>query len=486
MATTSPCALLERLLSEPRESEWLEFKLNNSNVHEIGEYVSALANSAMLADKERGFLVFGVEDKTRKKTGTTIRLGGLKKGSENFANWISRMVEPRLMMEFLDFECDGSPFSILCVEPSYDRPVRFAGVEYIRVGENVKKLVEFPHHERSLWLMTSRRKFEEAVALTNQEADAIPELLDVEAFYTLLNEQVPGNLSELIRRFQSCGLLRDNMEGKFDITNLGAILLAKNVSHFPSISGKAIRVVRYSGRDKSKSDFERGATMGYAAGFANLMKWLTRILPKEERYVSGVRRSTPRYPEIAIREIIANALIHQDFTVSGSGPLIEIYSDRLELTNPGNSLIPADRLLDERRSRNEKLASLMRDLNICEERGSGLDKAMIEIEQMHLPPPEFVSSANSMRVILFGPRPFNKMSKQEKLRAGFYHCILRWLIHDYMTNATLRERFSLPDDEYQATSALITELMRSNRILPAEEGQGRRNARYVPYWVGSE
>jgi ATP-dependent DNA helicase RecG len=55
-----------------------------------------------------------------------------------------------------------------------------------------------------------------------------------------------------------------------------------------------------------------------------------------------------------------------------------------------------------------------------------------------------------------------------------------------MTNATLRERFSLPDGEYQATAALITELVRSNRILPAEEGQGRRNARYVPYWVGSE
>jgi ATP-dependent DNA helicase RecG len=113
----------------------------------------------------------------------------------------------------------------------------------------------------------------------------------------------------------------------------------------------------------------------------------------------------------------ANGLIHQDFTVSGSGPLIEIHSDRLELTNPGNSLIPADRLLDERRSRNEKLASLMRDLNICEERGSGLDKAMIEIEQMHLPPPEFASS------VLFGPRPFNKMSNR-RLRAGFYHCIL--------------------------------------------------------------
>jgi ATP-dependent DNA helicase RecG len=199
-------------------------------------------------------------------------------------------------------------------------------------------------------------------------------LLDIDAFYSLKNESAPSMLDEVLRRFQADGLIRDNMEGKFDITNLGAILLARDVSKFPSIAGKSVRIVHYTGRDKSKSDFEREATMGYAAGFANMMKWLTRQLPKEERYINGVRRSMPRYPEIAIREITANALIHQDFTISGSGPLIEIYADRIEVTNPGNSLISPDRLLDERRSRNERLASLMRDLGICEERGSGLDK----------------------------------------------------------------------------------------------------------------
>jgi ATP-dependent DNA helicase RecG len=318
MAIANPCALLDRLIREPRESEWVEFKLNNSNPHEIGEYVSGLANAAMLAYKDRGFLVFGVEDGSRKKLGTTIKLQGLKKGAENFTNWISRMVEPRLMMEFLDFECAGAPFSILCIEPSYDRPVKFAGTEYVRIGENLQKLAEFPHHERALWLVTSRRKFEEAVAFTNQDSSSIPDLLDVDAFYTLLNEQVPGNLSEVIRRFQSCGLLRDNMEGKFDVTNLGAILLAKDVSRFSSISGKAVRIVSYSGRDKSKSNSERGAMMGYAAGFANMMKWLLRVLPKEERYISGVRRSTPRYPEIAIREIIANALKPTTLNVSAT------------------------------------------------------------------------------------------------------------------------------------------------------------------------
>jgi ATP-dependent DNA helicase RecG len=109
---------------------------------------------------------------------------------------------------------------------------------------------------------------------------------------------------------------------------------------------------------------------------------------------------------------------------------------------------------------------------------------MIEIERVHLPAPDFESSAHSMRVVLFGPRPFNKMSKQEKLRACFYHCILRWLMRDYMSNSTLRERFSLDDDDYQVVSAIISELVRAKRILPAEEGQGRRNARYVPYWAG--
>ena len=126
------------------------------------------------------------------------------------------------------------------------------------------------------------------------------------------------------------------------------------------------------------------------------------------------------YPEDAIREVIANALIHQDFTITGAGPVIEIYSDRLEVINPGNSLIDIDRIIDERRSRNEKLASTMRLLGLCEERGGGLDKAIIQIEQMNLPAPDFHASQNSMRVVLFGPRPFKELSKAEKIRACFF------------------------------------------------------------------
>lgn len=125
----------------------------------------------------------------------------------------------------------------------------------------------------------------------------------------------------------------------------------------------------------------------------------------------------------------------------------------------------------------------MRAFGICEERGGGLDKTIIEIEKKNLPAPQFVSSENSMRVIIFGPKTWSEMTKADKIRACFYHCILRWLQHDYMSNATLRARFLLEDKDYQAASAIISEAIRLGRIAPADVEQGKRNARYLPYWA---
>jgi predicted HTH transcriptional regulator len=374
-------------------------------------------------------------------------------------------------------------YSVVAIEPSYERPVKFAGTEFVRIGENKKKLAEFPEHERALWIATGRRRFETAVASSNVTADDVFAALDSDPIYDLTGEPKPKNSQEIVRKMVDAGFLLDNLEGRFDITNLGAIMLARDVTAFPSIAGKTVRIVKYAGRDKSRSDFEQEGKKGYAVGFTGMMRFLMERLPKEERYIDGVRRMVPHFPETAVREVIANALIHQDFMATGVGPVVEIYENRLEVTNPGNSLISTDRILDERRSRNEKLAATMRSFGLCEERGGGLDKTLIEIEAQHLPPPDFISSENSMRVVLFAPKPFGQMSKAEKLRACFFHCILRWLTHDYMSNATLRERFSLAPEEYQAVSAVIAESIKLNRIAPADPDQGKRNARYVPYWA---
>jgi len=483
MPIQNPCALLDRLCQEPGEASWLEFKVNNADPQEIGEYISALANSAMLAGKDRAYIVFGVEDGTRTKVGTTVRLTELRKGGEDFQNWIARLLEPRILVEMADFECAASHYSIICIEPSYDRPLKFGGTEYIRIGQNKRRLSEFPQHERSIWLMTGRRKFEDAVALSNQSAADVFQKLSPEPMYDLTGEPRPRGDDEVLRKMIDRKFIIDNLDGHYDITNLGAILLANDITVFPSIANKSVRIIKYVGKDKTRAELERVGARGYATGFVGMMTFLMHRLPTEEQYISGVRKEIPVYPEMAIREVIANALIHQDFTITGAGPVIEIYENRIEIINPGNSLIETDRMVDERRSRNEELARAMRDFGICEERGGGLDKALIAIEGQHLPAPDFISSENSMRVVLFGPRAFTNMTKAEKIRACFFHCVLRWIEHDYMSNASLRERFSLPPEEYQVVSVIIAEAIKLKRIAPADPTQGRRNAKYVPYWA---
>jgi hypothetical protein len=96
------------------------------------------------------------------------------------------------------------------------------------------------------------------------------------------------------------------------------------------------------------------------------------------------------FPELAVRELVANALIHQDLFVTGAGPMVEIFDDRIEITNPGEPLVDTQRFVDTPlKSRNEGLASLMRRFRICEERGSGIDKVVQQVELFQLPAPLF-------------------------------------------------------------------------------------------------
>jgi predicted HTH transcriptional regulator len=387
------------------------------------------------------------------------------------------------MIEFVDFEYRSKHFSIMAIEPSYDRPVAFSGEEYIRIGEHVKRLKEFPEHEKALWLATTRHKFEAAIAMPHQNITAVLELLDTAVYYVLSEEEKPQSSAEVMNRFVARGFIKDDMEGGYDITNLGAILFARDLRNFASVTGKSVRVVRYTGRDKRASDLEQQGQKGYAVGFSGLLSFVRDQLPKKEAYPAGIRRSVSLYSEIAIREIIANALIHQDFTISGVGPVIEIYSDRIEVSNPGNSLIAIDRIIDDRRSRNEQLATRMRELHLCEERGGGIDKAIIDVEEKNLPAPEFLPSEHSMRVVIFGPKSYGELSKSDRIWSCFCHCVVRWTRHDYMSNASLRERFGLPDSDYQLVSGVIADARKAGRIVPAEPNQSNKYARYVPHWA---
>jgi ATP-dependent DNA helicase RecG len=145
------------------------------------------------------------------------------------------------------------------------------------------------------------------------------------------------------------------------------------------------------------------------------------------------------YPELAIREIVANAIIHQDFFDCGTSVMIEIFPNRFEVTNPGIPLVDTDRFLDSPpKSRNEALASFMRRIGICEERGTGVDKIVFQTELYQLPAPIFEAVTDFTRVILFAYKELKEMDKADKIRVCYLHACLKYIQHDYMTNLSLR------------------------------------------------
>ncbi|MDE2506288.1 MAG: transcriptional regulator, partial [Planctomycetota bacterium] len=197
-----------------------------------------------------------------------------------------------------------------------------------------------------------------------------------------------------------------------------------------------------------------------------------------------LRKNVPMYPEPAVRELIPNALIHQDFSITGTGPMIEIFADRLEVTNPGLPLVRTERFLDTPpRSRNETLASFMRRVGICEERGSGVDKVVAQTELYQLPAPIFEIVEGSTRAVLFAHKPLKDMDRADRSRAWYLHACLRYVERNPMTNSSVRERLGISEPNKSMASRIIADTVRDGFIKPEDPHQGKKYAKYVPFWA---
>ena len=208
------------------------------------------------------------------------------------------------------------------------------------------------------------------------------------------------------------------------------------------------------------------------------------MLPSNEIIEQALRKTVPVYPELAVRELLVNALIHQDFSIAGSSPMIEIFKDYMEINNPGKPLIEVQKFLNAQpRSRNEILASLMRRFGICEERGSGIDKVVSQTELYQLPAPKFEAIEDNMCSVLFSHRPLTKMDKSDRNRTCYLHACLKYATRESMTNATIRQRFGIEFGNSSIASRLIKDAIDTKLIKPYDENAGKRFMKYIPYWA---
>jgi ATP-dependent DNA helicase RecG len=318
---------------------------------------------------------------------------------------------------------------------------------------------------------------------TGLDAQQVIDLLDTQTFFELLKLPYPTDRGGVIERLVQERLV-DEIDGAYAVRRLGGLILAKRLDAFPDLSRKAPRVVVYTGTSKLETKLDQVGAKGYAAGFQNLVRFVMAQLPQNEVIEDALRKEVKLIPQIAARELLANALIHQDLSIGGASVMVEIYENRMEISNPGEPVVSVARFIDGYQSRNERLATLMRRMGICEEKGSGIDRVVQTAEVYQLPAPDFRAGHHRTVVTIYGPRDFDAMDRADRIRACYQHCVLKWVMSERMTNQSLRERFHLPESKSASVSQVITAAIEAKQIkLDERVGSSRKYARYLPYWA---
>lgn len=464
------------------EAEWIELKCNNTDHNMIGKNISSLANSAALNGKPYAYIIWGIEDENKNIVGSSFNPFTKKVGGEAFINWLNRKLDPKTNFDFYQIKIFDKDIVVLIIEKATFSPISFDGKKYIRVGSSTTSLSNNPHRESALWDALNNTTFEDGVAMFNVTSDEVLKHIDYPAYFDLLELPFPDSRSSILDSLEDESIIVKNDAGNWDITNFGAILFAKMLDNFPKLRRKAIRVINYSENTRFNTIKEQVGGYGYAVGFSGLIKYIMEVaLKSEEIIIDGIRKTKNEYPELSIRELVANALIHQDFNSRGNSPMIEVFTDRIEITNPGNPIIDVDKIINiPPKSRNEKIASMMRRIGICEERGSGLDKIIMETEQFGLNAPIIEAGDDFTKVTVFYETDFASMSTEDRLRATYYHCCLLYANGTKMTNSTLRERFKVTDKSQ--ISRLIKKAVEKDLIKLYDPETAPKYYQYIPSW----
>lgn len=457
--------------SSASETQTLEFKeaKKQYDTKKLCRYCVAIANEG------GGHLVLGIADKPPRPVVGTSAFPNIQDTTEKLFEWLGFRVDIE--------EVDHPSGRVL----AFSIPARPRGTAYhldgaylMRSGE---ELVPMSEDQLRRVFAEGQPAWLENIALRNVSAQDVIQLLDTQAFFELLNLPYPIDQIGVLNRLIDERLIEHNTAG-FHILNIGALLLAKNLRQFPDLTRKAPRVILYAGDSKMQTKSDSTNEKGYAVEFRNLVQQVMSKLPQNEVLEGAIRKEIKLVPEVVIRELLANALIHQDFEIRGASPTVEIFSNRVEISNPGDPIVPVERFIDGYQSRNERLADLMRRFGICEEKSSGIDRVVEAAELMQLPAPEFITGHRRTIVVIHGPRTFLNMNGGDRVRACHQHCVLQYVLRKQMTNQSLRERFGLPSSSSNIVSQIITATIDQGLIKGDPNApSSKRYARYIPAWA---
>lgn len=459
----------------PQELNEIDWKGGlSSKTDRLAQHICAFANLS-----GGGFLVFGISDDAEfeeldKATieETTKKLGNIAK---NNLAW-------SIQLEHAVLEYEGHALLFIRIPEQQNKPVYLRGRDiyeaYIRSAGHTVKMSREQVHE--MLALSHGLTFEKRVARSAVMDETVLELLDYKKLYELIDKRIPQDKSRIMDQMCEFGMI-ERKDDRYDILNLGSILFARKLKDF-GLENKEVIVRKYSGTNNLVMELEYKMSVGYAVGFEDMVDTVMRFTSKEKIEVR--REAVPTYPRVAVREFAANLMAHQDFGITGMPITIEVFTNRLVMTNPGACLNDVNRLIDlPPHSRNEGMAQLMLQLDMCERRGSGYDRAVAAIEEMLLPAYKVQSGNDYTRVFMFPMKALKNMTKEEKVIACYQHACLLYENNLNLTNQTVRERFGLDKNKSSVASRIIADTVERGLLkVSDEQNTSTKYVSYIPFY----
>ncbi len=350
---------VKELKSYKTEREWLEFKENWYEPKELGEYISAMSNSAAYEGKAFAYFIWGVHDSTHEFTNTKFDPNQDVKG-EPLKHFLARQISPDVDFRFEELIIEGKRVVVLVIPAAKIVPTAYAEERYIRIGSSKEKLRKYP--ERESFLFSILREGFPTIENTASEYQ------DLSFEKLLIYYGAKGIKLNMEQYKKNLGLY--TADGKY---NIMAQLLSDD-SHIP------VRVAIFSGKSKSDNMYSV-REFGHQCLLYTLDEVLRygdvlNIIQADETNRIVERKDVPLFDNDAFREAIINAFLHNKW-VEGNEPMITVFSDRIEILSRGT--IPREQTISgffsgESVPVNKKLSEIFLQLHISEKTGRGVPK----------------------------------------------------------------------------------------------------------------
>lgn len=382
-------ALVDRLRGLPTETEWLEFKLNHIEPQEMGEYLSALANEALLCGQPRGYLVFGIDNDTHAVVGTTFDPYATKgKGNQDLLPWLGAGLKPNTGAEVHSLNHLNGRMVVFEVGPARDQPVTFYGTAWVRVGSSKTEISKQPEKARALWTRGTDWSAEtcERGSLSDLDPEAIAKAR--EQFIV----KHPGQTEAVAVWDDLTFLNKARLLSKGAVTNTALLLLGRGEA--AALLAPAVAKISWILKDAEnrEMDYEHFGPPFLLASdqlLKRLRNLTVRALPSGTLFPQEVTQ----YDPWVIREALHNSMAHQDYRRHGRITVVE-FPDRVLLTNvgsflPGNVETVIKQDAPQAIYRNPFLADAMVELNMIDTQGGGIKKMFETQRKRSFPLPDY-------------------------------------------------------------------------------------------------